>query len=653
MKAALTALKKIVKINSARKAVGAAANDPGLSQKLKTIIIAAICSLFIPIILIIIIIFGPIMMAQQYIDDAKSEVGLFFEKVGNVLTLNGWCADSDGSCQKKSEQKYYEELNDVYNDYKDKGVEIDAQLITGTIFYGNTIGNDINIEEDDDEDEEIQQLGNLYQSNVDIHLGDIKTLAKNMVSGKRLDFTKYRKYLIDTYIPKRFNNMYNSENAEKAKEKIADEIMMFASLDGGKGSGQFGSCNVINTSCPGVTITGPYAGTYQLEEYVAGVVTHEVGAGWPEEALKAQAIAARTYALNYTNNCTKSIPNGTGAQTFEPATDSNIINAANETAGMVLTYDNQIFSSEYGSWWGNNAGTSCGSYQNCQNGQCSIELYKAPNRESWTFTMPQNYFAWGNVTDNIQMNDGGVQALGGHCRGMTQFGSKYLALGENYTYDKILQTFYSDGVELSTFGNTKNVCPINTSSQGLIASNYKGFMQRVSNPTASDYYYGQEYMYSDNIGQCVWYVQRRAAEIINTIDIDENIRQKAEQAIKSTRGNGRDWWNNPTLQMFGTSTNYAEPKVGAIIVWEYTNSYIESQRSKGLDSNNYGHVGIVEAVDYEAKTMTISDGWKNNWDNPNSINYASFEFVTVPFDWALTYWDSSKYQFMGYVYLLD
>ena len=480
-----------------------------------------------------------------------------------------------------------------------------------------------------------------------------------MVSGKRLDFTKYRKYLIDTYIPKRFNNMYNQENAEKSIEKIADEIMLFASLDGGKGSGQFGSCNVINTSCPGVTVTGNYADTYTLDTYVAGVISHEVGSGWPDEALKAQAIAARSYVIEYTNNCTKSIPNSAySAQTFEPPTDQRIIDAANETSGMVLTYNDQIVYSEYGAWWGSredNPDSSCESYQNCQNGQCSINLQKLPNNERWTFTMSQNYFAWGEVTNNIQMSDGSVQSLGGHCRGMSQFGAKYLALGENYTYDRILQTFYSDGVELSTFGNTKNVCPINASSQGLIASNYKGFMQRVSNPTASDYYYGQEYMYSDNIGQCVWYVQRRAAEIINTVEIDEDVRQKAEQAIKSTRGNGRDWWNNPTLQMFGTSTNYEEPKVGAIIVWEYTNSYIESQRSKGLDSNNYGHVGIIEAVDYENRTMTVSDGWKNHqyWNGYNSIEYASFEFVTVPFDWALTYWNGNQYQFMGYVYLLD
>lgn len=608
------------------------------SPLLKYIILGIVGFSFFLIIIVVIttVIFGPIMMAQQYIEDIKSEVSLFFEKVGNAITFNGWCADSDGSCQKQAEQKYYEKLDEVYKDYKDDGVEIDVQLITGTMFYGNTLSDDKFQNDEDDDSEELS---------TELHIGDIKKLAKNMVSGSRIDYAKYRKYLVDTYIPKRYSDMYDT-SSKQVVEQIADEIMSFASGNY-KGSGEFASCNVINTSCTGVTITGDYAGTYGLEEYIAGVVTHEVGAGWPEEALKAQAIAARTYALNYTGNCSRSIPNGTGAQTFEPAKDENIINAVNETAGMVLTYDNQIFSTEYGSWWGNNAGTSCGTYHNCQNGQCSIDLHKLPNNEQWTFTMPQNYFSWGAVSDSIQMNDGGVQALGGHCRGMSQFGAKYLASGENYSYDKILQTFYSDGVELSTFGNSKNVCPVNTSSQGLIASNYKGFMQRVGNPTANDYYYSQQYMYSSNVGQCVWYVQRRALEIMNTVEVDEGLRAKAIEALKNTRGNGRDWWNNPSLQMFGTSTNYEEPKVGAIIVWRYTDANIKAM---GAD---YGHVGIVEAVDYQNRTMTVSDGWKNNWDNPNSIEYASFGFRTVPFEWALNYGNPSKYIFMGYVYLLD
>lgn len=601
---------------------------------------------FIILITVIIIIFYPIIMADQLITDIKSDVSLFFEKTGNLLTLKGWCAESDGSCQKKAEQKYYNQLQKVYEKYSEDGVEIDTQLITATIFYGDTLS------DDKFQNEDIENVDDLYSQSDDddnkIHLKDVKKLASNMVSGNGLDYTKYRNYLVDTYIPKRFSYMYEEVDKERAIQNIADEIMAFASLEEGMGSGDFASCNVINTSCPGITISGgSYAGTYTLEDYIAGVISHEVGSGWPDEALKAQAIAARSFAINYTNNCTKTIENSTNAQTFEPAKDERLISATNDTAGMVLTYNNKILNAEYSAWWGSNGGTSCGSYNSCQNGMCSINLTKTPNNEKWTFTMPQNYFAYGDVTNNIQMNDSSIRALGGHCRGMSQFGAKYLDLGEHKTYDQILQTFYSDGVEISTFGNNKNSCSNNTSSKGLIASDYKGFMQRVSNPTASDYYYSQNYIYSSNVGQCVWYAQRRALEILNTVDIDEAKRKQAIQAVMNTTGNGRDWWNNPSLKMFGTSTNYQEPKVGALIVWRYTSQNIASM---GAD---YGHIGVVEAVDYENKTMTVSDGWKNNWGNPNTIEYASFGFRTVPFEWAQNYGNPQKYIFLGYVYLLD
>jgi hypothetical protein len=606
----------------------------------------AIIALLAPIIPITFIIFIiicaimlPILLVQQFIQDSQATDDMvLFEKINDMIVLDDWCKDNDPNCEKEATQKYYEELQKVYNDYKKDGVEIDVQLITATIFYANTHRNDIFTEDDEGE-----------ITDGDIKLKDISRLAKNMVNGNNLDYEKYNNYLIETYIPKRFSKLYEDRtDKENAIKEIADEIMGFKSKEGGSGSGEFASCNVINTSCPGITISGgQYAGTYTLEEYIAGVISHEVGSGWPDEALKAQAIAARSYALSYTNNCTKTIANSTGAQTFEPAHDERLIKATEETAGMVMTYNDQVIHAEYGAWWGNNGGTSCGGYKNCQNGQCSIDLYKLPNHEQWTFTMPQNYFAYGAVSDTNQMSDYSIQALGGHCRGMTQFGAKYLDLGEHKSYSEILRTFYSDGVVLSTFGNNQNSCSQSSSTQGLIASNYKGFMQRVSNPTAADYYYSQNYFYSSNVGQCVWYAQRRALEILNTVDIEQSKKQQAIQAVMNTTGNGRDWWNNPSLKMFGTSTNYAEPKVGALIVWRYTSQNIANM---GAD---YGHIGVVEAVDYENRTMTVSDGWKNNWNSPNTIDYASFGFRTVPFEWAKNYGNPDKYIFLGYVYLLD
>lgn len=571
------------------------------------------------VIVICVVVFGPVFLAEEY-----------FGSDNNKAYAYDYCGDACG----ENESKFYSKLNEVRESYKSRGVTIDTNLISGTVFYGSTLSRD-SFDPDDPDSEQLIDDSK-------IHVSDVKSLASNMVSGSSLDYGKYRSYLVSTYIPKRFKHLYNDD---KGIEKIADEIMSYASYKGGSTS----SCNVINASCSGITIdSGQYAGTYTLEEYVAGVVSHEVGEGWPDEALKAQAIAARTFALKYTNNCTKSIGNSTNAQTFSPTDNERLINAAKETAGMVLTYDNDIFSSEYASWWGSNSSSSCGSYNSCSNGQCSIDLYKLPNKEKWTFSMPQNYFAWGEVTDSFQMNDGSIHALGGHCRGMSQFGAKYLALGEHYSYDKILNTFYSPGVELASFGNSVNSCSPGSSSSGLIASNYKGFLQRVSNPTPSDYYYSQEYFYSGNVGQCVWYAQRRALEIMNTVEIDEDDRQKAIKALMNTSGNGRDWWNNPSLTMFGSSTDYTKPKVGSIIVWRYTPQNISNHG--GYD---YGHVAIVEAVDYENGTMTVSDGWKPNWSQPNVLSSAAFGFRTVPFEWALNYGNPNSYIFMGYVYLLD
>ena len=45
-----------------------------------------------------------------------------------------------------------------------------------------------------------------------------------------------------------------------------------------------------------VLMTDGYAVTMTLDEYLKGVVPHEMPPSWPLEALKAQAVAARSYA---------------------------------------------------------------------------------------------------------------------------------------------------------------------------------------------------------------------------------------------------------------------------------------------------------------------------------------------------------------------
>jgi stage II sporulation protein D len=94
--------------------------------------------------------------------------------------------------------------------------------------------------------------------------------------------------------------------------------------------GTFGGVNAINA--------------VSLEEYVAGVISRESPASWPLEALKAQAVAARTYAIT-------SSKAGAGFEHY-PDTRSQVYGgvaaetartneAVAETRGQVVTYDGE------------------------------------------------------------------------------------------------------------------------------------------------------------------------------------------------------------------------------------------------------------------------------------------------------------------------
>jgi SpoIID/LytB domain protein len=91
--------------------------------------------------------------------------------------------------------------------------------------------------------------------------------------------------------------------------------------------GTFGGVNAVNA--------------VSLEQYVAGVISRESPSSWPLEALKAQAVAARTYAIATTKGGTgfdhypdtrSQVYGGVAAETA--STDQ----AVAETAGQVVTY---------------------------------------------------------------------------------------------------------------------------------------------------------------------------------------------------------------------------------------------------------------------------------------------------------------------------
>lgn len=91
-----------------------------------------------------------------------------------------------------------------------------------------------------------------------------------------------------------------------------------------------------------------------LEEYLYSVIGGEMSSSWPQEALKAQAIAARTYALyereRQRNNPIYDLGDSPDRWQIYKGVSSEsptIYNAVDATAGQVLTHNNKVILSVF------------------------------------------------------------------------------------------------------------------------------------------------------------------------------------------------------------------------------------------------------------------------------------------------------------------
>ena len=90
--------------------------------------------------------------------------------------------------------------------------------------------------------------------------------------------------------------------------------------------------------------------TLPLETYLLGVVPYEMNDSFPLEALKVQAVCARTYALSKLNSSAEwDVTDNTNDQVFRgvPDKSENTARAVEETAGQVLTYNNKLITAWY------------------------------------------------------------------------------------------------------------------------------------------------------------------------------------------------------------------------------------------------------------------------------------------------------------------
>ncbi len=98
-----------------------------------------------------------------------------------------------------------------------------------------------------------------------------------------------------------------------------------------------------------------------LDDYVKGVIPHEMSSSWPLEALKAQAVCARTYALRLMGGSRHSgqfdLCNESHCQVYlgTSGAGTNSDRAVEETAGMVATYNGAYIDAVY---YSSNGGAS-------------------------------------------------------------------------------------------------------------------------------------------------------------------------------------------------------------------------------------------------------------------------------------------------------
>lgn len=100
-----------------------------------------------------------------------------------------------------------------------------------------------------------------------------------------------------------------------------------------------------------------------LEDYVNGVICYEMGREWPLEALKAQALCARTYVLKNLNKhdsygfdiCTTAscqVYHGMGTQRVDYGPSETSMRAVAETSGQVIKYNGRLAEIFYSSSFG-------------------------------------------------------------------------------------------------------------------------------------------------------------------------------------------------------------------------------------------------------------------------------------------------------------
>ncbi|HVZ12791.1 MAG TPA: SpoIID/LytB domain-containing protein [Patescibacteria group bacterium] len=218
------------------------------------------------------------------------------------------------------------------------------------------------------------------------------TNGKNPGFSPRIGFFSYG-------VPNRVGlNQYGAKGRADAGQNYTQILNAYYSADISSGQSTSTNIHVVGTNEYGQS----FDTNWNIEDYVKHV--YEMPTTWNPEALKAQAIAARSYALAYTNNGSGNICPSQSCQVVKQEQNSQAwVDAVNATAGQVLTSGGQPikawFSSTHGGYVHSSSdiGWSATSYtKNAQDTTSNVGSFSDLQNNAYDKSSPWFYCDWGS-----------------------------------------------------------------------------------------------------------------------------------------------------------------------------------------------------------------------------------------------------------------
>jgi stage II sporulation protein D len=223
---------------------------------------------------------------------------------------------------------------------------------------------------DTPKNQNLEKTTKIQETKGKVNLNTYKRKYVNILLTNNFDTNIYQKKIIlkgkslNVYYGKKYSNKTNKRKIEITTEsymfkknnvlKIYSNNIEWANHNVEHNSPVYSGTFYIYKTSKGMVIVNRVA----VDDYISKVVSSEIGGEAPMEALKAQAVCARTYILK----CSKSkykkynaiADDSTSYQVYNRIGENNKTKkAAKATNGIVMTYENELINAYYFS-------TSCG-----------------------------------------------------------------------------------------------------------------------------------------------------------------------------------------------------------------------------------------------------------------------------------------------------